>query len=255
MDNMYPPPGSQPPDDNSTQPFGTSPGAPGTQPPRRHLSRALGLSAGIALAAVLIGGGVVAASGLPSGPAAAASAPTGPAAQLSSILSSANSPSAAAEAASFAAPGATPAAQPAARCRRAAARLRATGHGQAASAVHRACPRLRRLRRTGGEYGQFTFRAKSGTRTLAFERGTVETAGTSSVVVKAADGTTETWQLTSSTVVRRGGRRAAAGKLASGDQVFVGGPVVSGAHDLRLAVIRPASPARTGSSGAPASGS
>jgi hypothetical protein len=254
MDNMYPPSGGQSQDDNSTRPFLGSPSAPGAQPPRRHLSRALGLSAGIALAAVLVGGGVIAASDLSSGPAAA-SAPTGQAAQLNALLSSANSPASAVGAANFATSGTTPATAPVARCRRAAARLRAAGHPQAATAVRKACPRLRRLRRTGGEYGQFTFRAKSGTKTLAFERGTVESAGASTVVVKAADGTTETWQLTSSTVVRSGGQKVAASKLTSGDQVFVGGPVVNGARDARLAVIRPASPAPTGSSGSPASGS
>jgi hypothetical protein len=272
MDNMYPPPGGQPQDPGPAQPTppqptpghptpgqptAAAPGTPGPvtgiRPPGRHLGRALGLSAGVALAAVLIGGGVIAASDLSSGPAAA-SAPTGQAAQLNALLSSADSPASAAGAANFATAG-TPATAPVTRCRRAAARLRAAGHPQAATAVRTACPRLRRLRRTGGEYGQFTFRAKSGTKTLAFERGTVESAGASSVVVKAADGTTETWQLTSTTVVRSGGQKVAASKLASGDQVFVGGPVVNGARDARLAVIRPASPAPTGSSGSPASGS
>jgi hypothetical protein len=264
MDNIYPPPGGPLQDHSQNPPVpppaspggpGAGPPAPGTPLPRHHLGRALRLSAGIALAAVLIGGGVVAASDLSSGPAAAASGPAGQAAQLNAILSSADSPGAAAAASSFAGPGSTPAAAPVARCRRAAARLRAAGHPRAADAVGRACPRLRRVRRGGGEYGQFTFRAPSGTRTIAFERGTVQSASSSSVVVRAADGTTETWQLTSSTVVRRSGQKAAAGTLAAGDRVFVGGPVAHGARDARLAVIRPASPAPTGSPGGAASGS
>jgi hypothetical protein len=224
-------------------------------PTRRHFRRALRLSAGITLAAALTAGGVAVANDLSGSPAAAASAPTGQAAQLSTILSSANSPASAAEASTFAAPGTTPAAAPVARCRSAAARLRAAGHPKAAGAVRRACPRLRYLRRGGGEYGQFTFQAKSGTRTIAFERGTVASASPSSVVVKAADGTTETWQLTSSTVVRSGGQKVTAAALAAGGRVFVGGPVASGARDVRLAVIRPASSAPSGGTGSPASGS
>ena len=58
-------------------------------------------------------------------------------------------------------------------CRRLAARLLATGHPRAARAVARACRRIGRVRLLGGMYGQFTFRTKSGVRTIAYERGTI----------------------------------------------------------------------------------
>jgi hypothetical protein len=86
----------------------------------------------------------------------------------------------------------------------------------------------------------FTFRTAAGTRTVAYERGTVVSDGGSSVVVRAADGTAQTWRLVSDTVIRRDGSRVGASALAAGQSVFVAGPVVSGVRDVRLAVIRPA---------------
>ena len=61
------------------------------------------------------------------------------------------------------------------------------------------------------------------------------------MVVRSADSTTWTWNLVGNTVVREGGKVVARTALADGQQVFVGGPVVSGANDARLIVIRPAS--------------
>ena len=61
------------------------------------------------------------------------------------------------------------------------------------------------------------------------------------MVVRSADNTTWTWDLVSTTVVRENGKRVAANALADGEQVFAGGPVVSGTNDARLIVIRPAS--------------
>ena len=61
------------------------------------------------------------------------------------------------------------------------------------------------------------------------------------MVVKSADGTSWTWDLVSSTVVRERGHVVARTALADGEQVFVGGPVAGGASDARLIVIRPAS--------------
>lgn len=95
-------------------------------------------------------------------------------------------------------------------------------------------------------YGQFTFRTAASIRTIAYERGTVVSDDGSAVVVRAADGTTETWQLVSDTVVRRDGSTTGPGALAAGQRVFVAGPVVSGVHDVRLAVIRPAAPGNAG---------
>jgi hypothetical protein len=94
------------------------------------------------------------------------------------------------------------------------------------------------LRRLGGMYGSFTYRTKTaGDRTLAYQRGTIESVNGSDVVVQASDGTTMTWRLESSTVVRDHGKSSTSA-LADGQLVFVGGPVASGAKDARLIVIR-----------------
>ena len=97
-----------------------------------------------------------------------------------------------------------------------------------------------RLRRLGGMYGQFTFATKKGTRTLAFERGTIESVAGNDVVVRARNGMTEAWTLTGNSIVREHGKRTTDSALASGELVFAGGPVTGGAHDIRLIVIRKA---------------
>jgi hypothetical protein len=107
---------------------------------------------------------------------------------------------------------------------------------------------LRHLRGLGGMYGSFTYATKSGDETLAFERGTIESVSGSNIVVRAADGTTTAWQLVSDTVVRDHGKSDTA-ELASGQLVFVGGPVVSGARDARLIVIRTPGSGQAGGSG------
>jgi hypothetical protein len=103
---------------------------------------------------------------------------------------------------------------------------------------------LGRLRRLGGVDGVFTFHNKTGFHTVAFERGTIQSVSGSAVVIKAADGTTWTWQIVSDTVVRKNGAKTTTSALSPGATVFAGGPVVSGAKDARLIVIR-----ATGSSG------
>ena len=204
-------------------------------------------------------GGSSAPAALASSAAPAAAGPAGQAAQLNAMLSSAASPDAASAAAAFGA-AARPAAR-AARCRQVAARLWAAGRPHAARAALRACRRIGRIRLVGGMYGQFTFRTKAGVRTIAYERGTVQSASGGSVIVRAADGTTETWSLTSKTVVRQHGSKTTGSALSAGQLVFVAGPVVSGAHDIRLAVIRPGTPGSpsgtspSGTSGTSASGS
>jgi hypothetical protein len=110
---------------------------------------------------------------------------------------------------------------------------------------------LRRLRGLGGMYGSFTFRTKTGDRTLAFERGTIKSVTRNSMVVRAPDGTTMTWQLVSDTAVRDKGVKSATSALSDGQLVFVGGPVVSGAKDARLIAIRTGGSASTPASTAP----
>ena len=97
---------------------------------------------------------------------------------------------------------------------------------------------LARLRRLGGIDGQFTFETKAGPKTLAFERGTIQSVSGQDVVVRAKDGTTWNWTLVSDSVVRQDGTKATSSALSAGELVFVGGPVVSGSHDARLIVIR-----------------
>jgi hypothetical protein len=110
-------------------------------------------------------------------------------------------------------------------------------------------PRIRwalaRLRALGGVDGQFTFHNKTGFHTLAFERGTIQSVSGSDVVVNAPDGTTWTWQIVSNTVVRENGSKTTTSALSAGQTVFAAGPVINGAKDARLIVIRP----NSGSSG------
>jgi len=253
-------------------------GGPGGEPPRRHpLSWTVGLVAAVALAA----GGIVAGISLAghSSPAASTSAAAGStgapgtqAAALNTALNSADSPgalaltssSAAAGVTGTSAAGAAGTAHPCASALRAARAARQAGHPAVARAARKAAgPRCRWLRHRiarvallRGIDGQFTFRGKGGTiRTLAFERGVVQSLSGSEVVVRAADGTTWIWDLVSNTVVRENGARTSQSSLAVGEPVWVGGPVVSGVRDARLVVIRPPSGGSASSSPSPAASS
>jgi hypothetical protein len=185
--------------------------------------------AGVTLAGFLAGGGIALAASGGSSPAAAASGASGVSggsglsgdsglsaggqgATLNSALNTASS---------------TSATVPLPRIRRALARLRALG----------------------GVEGEFTFHNSTGFHTLAFERGTIQSVSGNNVVVRSADGTTWTWLTVSDTVVRQNGTKAATSALAAGETVFAGGPVINGAKDARLIVIRP------GKSGSGSSGS
>jgi hypothetical protein len=103
-------------------------------------------------------------------------------------------------------------------------------------------PRIRRalarLRRLGGVKGTVTFHNKTGFRTVAFERGTIQSVTAGHVVIKAADGTTWTWLIESDTVVRKSGAKTTAAALSAGESVFAAGPVAAGNRDARLIVIR-----------------
>jgi len=233
---------------------------------------------GITLAALLAGGGVIAGvalagPSLSSAPAAStgaagaggAGATGGQAALLNAALTAADAPDAAVTTTAASAAGTAgtvsaggpattaPVPGPAARrcinAVRAARAARLTGHPVAARrATGAAIARCRFLRRRiirffllRGVDGQFTFRTAGGTlRTLAYERGVIEsvTSG-SSITVKAADGTVSTWDLVSNTVVRERGGKISESALAVGEPVWVGGPVVSGTKDARLIFVRP----------------
>jgi hypothetical protein len=125
------------------------------------------------------------------------------------------------------------------RCLRLAERLRADGRPQAARHVAEICARLRMARLVlHTMHGQFTIETKHGARTIAVEQGRVESVGGGTITVTAKDGTTWTWDLAGNTVVRRDGSKVRSAELADGQRVFVAGPVVGGANDARLIIIR-----------------
>lgn len=259
MDNRYlPPDGSA--DFRATRPIGlagpgdaTLPGQTPTRTGGHRLRWGVGIAAGALLLCSAIATGVALTGGSPT---ASATGPTGQAAVLNSVLSSASSPvSSDTDAALTASP---PAGHPAlaGRCRHMIFRLRAAGRPRAALAVRRVCLRLLlpRPRLLGGIHGQFTFNSASGPRTLAYERGVIESVSPASIVVRASDGATWTWQLVTSTIVREHHQRAATSVLSAGQRVFAGGPVSGGSYDARLIVIRPATGAPAASA-APAASS
>jgi hypothetical protein len=186
---------------------------------------------------VLLAGGGAAAAELASSTSPAPGALTGQAAQLNTLLNSRSSSTSGTALSSAASSSTT--AHP---CLNRAKKLRAAGYPVAARAVLRRCGHpLLRLRLLGGMHGEFTFETKTGPRTIAFERGVVESVSGSDVVVAAKDGTTWTWVLESNTVIRQNASRAAASALSDGEHVFAGGPVISGGYDAKLIVVKPAS--------------
>jgi hypothetical protein len=303
MDNFNRPAGGDPGDHQPTEQFWPGPGLPpggqgsGHEYPwpqqpglQAHSAsdrrKARRWTVGIALAALLAGGGVIAGISLASttlsaapaastgtsgsgtagsgGGGAAAegggAAPAGQAALLDATLNAAGSPDAAV---TTSAPGATapaaagtgatvtaPAVRRCAQLARTARAARRTGHPRLSGAARAATARCRFIRRRivrffllRGVDGQFSFRAADGSvRTLAYVRGVIESVNNgTSIVVQAADGSSWAWQLVSTTVVRDGTGKISESSLAAGEQVWVGGPVVSGVKDARLIFVRPPS--------------
>ena len=219
------------------------PGGPAAPPPQRAKLRRHGKAAwwgaGLALIVLLAGGGAAAAE-LTSSSSPAPTALTGQAAQLNTLLNSSSSDGSGTSLSSTS--SSSTATHP---CLNRAKKLKAAGHPLAARAVLRLCGHaLRRLRLLGGMHGQFTFETKSGPRTIAYERGVIESVSGSNIVVQAKDGTTWTWVLGSSTTIRQGGQKSTSGALSDGEQVFAGGSVISGGYDAKLIVVKPS----TGSS-------
>jgi len=97
---------------------------------------------------------------------------------------------------------------------------------------------LLRIAAVGGEHGQVTFQSKTGSKTVAFERGTVESVSGSNFTVRAPDGTTWTWELIASTAMRQAGHTLAVPKVSSGELVFVEGLASSGVNQARLILAR-----------------
>src|SRR5262249_54671779 len=182
---------------------------------------AVGPRPGAGGAGVVAGGGCGVEKGVPgrglssTAGAVPASGPAGQAAMLNGVLADATSASPAATGTS-------------------------TRPGDAALALRRIRRAGGRLRLLGGMYGQYTFETKNGPRTLAFERGRLISAAGGDVTVRAKDGTTWTWVLTSTSVVRENGARTSASALRAGQSVFAAGPVSGATRDARLIVIRAA---------------
>ena len=253
------------------------PGLP-DQPKQGH-RRALHWTAGLLVAVLLAGGGTIAGMRLaghsspsyggPAGPVTSAQ-PAG--ALLNETLNDASAPGAltASGATLTGGPGAAAAGARGGPDTKGSACARAR---RAARAAHRAG--LRRLaRRTGtgaahcrrarrhilaffllrGVDGQFTLQTRKGTKTLAFERGVIQSVSAGkSITVKASDGTTWTWELVSTTVVRDRQGKVSKSELTTGTLVWAGGPVVQGTKDARLIVVRPPQPAPASPSSIPGS--
>jgi hypothetical protein len=200
--------------DNNDVNFGYQPTASyaTNRAPGRAGGRGRLIAGGVA-AAVLVGGAAFGAVTMLSSPAADASGPTGQAAVLNDALTTASAPA-------------------------------TTGSGSTAASTTTQTRHVRdalaRLRRLGGIDGQFTFETKTGPKTLAFERGTIQSVSGQDVVVRAKDGTTWNWTLVGDSVVRQDGSKTTSSALSAGQLVFVGGPVVRGTHDARLIVVRDA---------------
>ena len=261
------------------------PGFPGHQAPGlagqpKH-RKALHWMAGLLVAVLLVGGGTIAGMRLAgqSSPGSGDAAPgqPGPAstagregALLNETLSDASAPGAltaagatltggAGAAAASAQAGPATAGSACARARWAARAAHRTGLRRLARRIGIGAAHCRRARRRilaffllRGVDGQFTVQTRNGTKTLAFERGVIQSVSAGkSITVKAGDGTNWTWDLVSTTIVRDRQGKVSQSELATGTQVWAGGPVVQGAKDARLIVVRPPQPAPVPPSSAP----
>ncbi len=239
--------------------------------PRQDHHKVLHWTAGLLAAALLAGGGAVAGMRLaahssPGASSGAASGQAGPAgttqgALLNETLSDASSPGALSTSATLtggtgatsggAAAGAAGKAPACARAGHVSRVARRAGLHKLSRRIGIGAARCRLVRRRvfaffllRGVDGQFTIQTKKGIKTLAYERGVIQSvAAGKSITVKASDGTTWTWDLVSTTVVRDRQGKIGQSALTSGTPVWVGGPVVQGTKDARLIVVRPPQPA------------
>jgi hypothetical protein len=56
-------------------------------------------------------------------------------------------------------------------------------------------------------------------------------------VIKAANGTTLTWQYEPGTTVRKGGQKASIAEVTKGEHVLVAGPITAGKRDARVIIV------------------
>jgi len=188
--------------------------------PRKWSGRTRRVVTSVAAATVLLGSGAAVGVALTGG----ASAATGNTSPGTASTTAANTTSEAALAG---------------RCAKLAQRLQSHGHQVSARRLQGFCRNpLLRLTLVGGAHGEVTFQTKNGPKTIAVERGTIEAVSSSNITVQAKDGTTWTWDFTTSTVVRNDHHAVGRDKLSTGETVLVAGPVVSGVHEARLIRIR-----------------
>jgi hypothetical protein len=258
-----------------SQPGAAGPPGPGHPAPGQaeHLwkdhRKALHWTAGLLAAVLLAGGGTIAGMRLaahssPGTSSGAAAGQVGPAQQgalLNETLSDASSPGALTMGAALtggkgasaggAAAGTAAKAPACARARHVSRVARRAGLPRVSRRIGIGAARCRLIRRRvfaffllRGVDGQFTIQTKKGIKTLAYERGVIQsvTAG-KSITVKASDGTTWTWDQVSTTIIRDRQGKIGQSALTSGTPVWVGGPVVQGTKDARLIVVRPPQPA------------
>jgi hypothetical protein len=199
----------------------------GSPSPATRSGRTRRVLTSIAASAVLLGGGAAIGVALTGG--ASASTGTGSASTASTGTALASVTTTAGSTATG-------------RCAKLAQRLHSHGHPVAATRLLAFCRNpLLRLALVGGAHGEVTFQTKNGPKTIAVERGTIQSVTGSGITVLAKDGTTWTWDFVSNTVVREGGQTVATNKLANGETVLVGGPVAGGVHDARVIRIRTSS--------------
>jgi hypothetical protein len=210
-------------DSDTTQLDPVDPGNPGGQGrPPRWSGRTKRIITTAAAGAILLGSGTAIGIALTGGASASTSSPP--------VDTATSAPSTSPGTGTAAGTGSP--ASIANRCTRLTEDLVLSSHPRLAARLHALCTHpLLRLALVGGEHGTVTFKGKSGPRTAVFERGTVESDSGSVITVTAADGTTWSWDISSSTIVRQNGSK---GTVGTGDQVFVAGTVVNGANDAQL---------------------
>lgn len=205
-------------------------------PPRRWSGRTRRVVTSVAVSAVLLGSGAGIGVALTGGASASTGGPSSPSGSPASTTGASGNTSGNGSANTTAASAA------ATRCAKLEQRLRSNGHPKAANRLQAFCRRpLLRLRLVGGEHGEVTFQTKAGPKTIAIERGTIQSVSSSNMTVVAKDGTTWTWDFTTSTKVHDAGKTVPSTNLSMGELVFVGGPVVSGVYDARVVRVHPAS--------------
>lgn len=219
-------------DSDTTHLDPVDPGNPGGQGrPPRWSGRTKRIVTTAAAGAILLGSGTAIGIALTGGASASTSS--------SPVDTATSSPSTSPGTGSGTANGTGSPAWRASRCTRLTEELVLSSHPRLAARLHALCTHpLLRLALVGGEHGTVTFKGASGPRTAVFERGTVESDSGSVITVTAADGTTWSWDISGSTIVRQAGGK---GSVGTGDQVFVAGTVVNGGNDAQLIRVRSAS--------------